>query len=235
MWSQVKLHFKYLVTKTNIIFLIILGIILCITLFFSSGIIVSYDEKWLNMNNYRIGYIDFVKSIYKIVLPLISVFFFGNSFTEYNDNYLLLFHSSRNIRINFFLTKVLSIIIVIACIIIFSLLLFFIIGKISFSYFDYKSLNIKFWFELFFICLIYGFFSISIVILTNHSLGYIINFSVYILINALQDLGENNNIIWCFLLPTISQFQVIENYIYLSFTLICHFLCSFILYYFKNR
>ncbi len=235
MWYKIKLHFKYLTTKTNLILFVIMTILLGSILFFSSSISSSFEEKWMNMESLKESYTSFTKNIFKIIIPLISIFLFGHSFTDYQDNYLCLFHTNRHARIPFFLTKIMAISIVIVSIVFINFSLFIFFGIISLPNFSVFDFDLKFWTNLLFISLIYGFVAIIAINITNHDLSYISIFVVYIIINSINDMSDEGFHLLNLVLPSMSDNQVVISSISLIGILILYMVASFWIYYFKRR
>lgn len=233
MLFKIKLHLKYLITKTNIILFVILAITLSLFFIFSSNIFNSFDERWLDRDNIKQSYVEIIKNTLKVILPLISIFLFGNSFLNHQDNYLLLFHENRKIRISFFITKVLSICLVIIVIFIFTILQYSFWGLVSLPTFMIKDIALEYWFKLFMISIIYSLFSIIIVTICNHSLGYIAVIIFYILLNAFFEINESliKILIWIF--PLLIDYSA--NFSYLLFLFFVYFHVSFIIYYKQSR
>ena len=233
MLYQVKLHLKYLITKTNLILFIILAITLSLFFILSSNIITDFNERWMDRDNLKQSYMEIMKNTLKVILPLISIFLFGNSFLSYQDNYILLFHKTRKIRISFFITKWISICLVMIVIFIFTIFQYSLWGLISLPTFMLKDIEIEYWVKLFAITIIYSLLSIIIVTICNHSLGYIAIIIFYILLNAIFEINEAllNVLAWFFPLLTDKTCSIS----YLLFLLVVYFYVAFIIYYKQNR
>lgn len=230
--NLIKLHLKYLITKTNLILFSILLLSNMIMLTLSSGAIYSFSERWFMMTSFKESYIDFTKNIFKIILPLISSFLFGNSFLDYNDNYLLIFHNNKKTRIKFYFTKLISIILVIFLINFTTFIIYSFIGYLSIPCFVMNDLNFNFWYRLFLLCIIYGVLSLVVVLSTNHSFGYIIVIIIYIAINALNEInGKILNLVGFF----FPCYLVKISSVYLIFIVVFYNIISFWIYYYKDR
>ena len=151
-----NLHRKYLLSKINymiILFIILVTLLVYFVLFnpFNN----SYTH-WLNKQESIKTSIDNIVFINKFIFVLIGSFLFGNSFSLQQDAYNVIFLRTKKDKVNFYITKILSIISIIAFI-------FVILCFSNLFLFNYKInyySNIKdlvlINFESFLLALVYG-------------------------------------------------------------------------------
>lgn len=202
-----KLHLKYFYNKVNIIILSILIMICIIALVVISRIFKPYSYRFMNQYEIVINYQIMTINLTKIIFPLFTCYLFGSSFLKINDDYRLIMLKNRKDRIKYFLSKlvVLSLIVLIFSLIINSIYL--LLGYLGIPNFTkYGIMNLTF-LKVYFISLIYGLLSLLIVLISDHSLGYLLMMISYIIIQIMGDTLTLNIIFF----PYLKEYQFSIN------------------------
>lgn len=231
----IKLHINYLLNKINILLLGTLTLIVLTLLVLSSKVFMNFSTRWLERTNYYNNYISVTTNIFKIIVPIFSIFLYGSSFLHINNDYNLIIIKERRNRLFFYITKILSLTLINLIIILLITLMFFNLGKLSFETLFSENFNFMFWFDLFLVSTIYGIISSNIVIMINNPFSYLIVIIFYIVYISLCEMYEPNNLMILFI-PVIVENIKINNYSLIKlFGLTLHLFGGIFLYYFKNQ
>ena len=203
-----NLHRKYLLSKINymiILFIILVTLLVYFVLFnpFNN----SYTH-WLNKQESIKTSIDNIVFINKFIFVLIGSFLFGNSFSLQQDAYNVIFLRTKKDKVNFYITKILSIISIIAFI-------FVILCFSNLFLFNYKInyySNIKdlvlINFESFLLALVYGSISIILILIFKTQLVLIVPLILFFISDGLN---------WSFLkiyFPSIRSIVTFDGFIH---------------------
>lgn len=231
----IKLHINYLLNKINTLLLGTLALIVLILLVISSKVFMDFSTKWLDRANYYSNYVSVTTNIFKIIIPIFSIFLYGSSFLYINNDYSLIIIKERKNKVVFYITKILSLTFVNTIIIFLITLMYFNFGKLSFGEMFNNHFNFSFWFDLIITSLIYGIISINIVIIVNNPFSYLIVMIFYIVYVSLCEMYNPNNLMM-FIIPTIIENQKINNYFLNKlFSINLHLFGGIFIFYFKNQ
>jgi len=219
--SLIRLHIKYLFNKINIaIFLVLLAFLFLFHLI-TSNAFSGFDVRYFNRESYLISYNETLFSVLKIIMPVFSIFIFGNSFTDSFDNYNLLIIRKRSERIKFFLTKEIAIIIFNIAIFLIAFIIYFTFGSlfvVGFTPFIYP------WISISVVALAYGNICVFIINIIKHNFGILLVIITYIIITAISDLWDYETSLINIIIPLFSnQLKLLPinalallNYLYLG-------------------
>lgn len=188
MVKLMKLHFKYLSTRTNAILGIICFNVLIISFLIGSNIFSNYETRWFNQKEIAISYENLVINLSKVLLPLFSCYLFGSSFQKVNDDYKLIIIKTRLQRFKYIISKYLVISIIILAFCLFSHSCYLLFGKISIPNFTKLRLDNIIWIKIYAITIFYGLMSCAVVLYTKSSFGYIMVIIIYFTIQIVAEV-----------------------------------------------
>lgn len=142
----------------------------------------NYDDKWFYQTNYLESYHKTTLSVVKMLIILFSCYLFGNSFLPQHDNYVVLLVRDLPSRIKYFITKVLSIIIILVIVTLIIYMFYLLVGKVLVVNFKWTLYDLGNYSELFFQSLGYGTFAILMILVFKNSLGYMVPYLIYVVI-----------------------------------------------------
>lgn len=235
--TLLKLHIVYLLNKTTYILLLLLSLFLITYFLMTSHAFYSYSDRWMNNYEYNLEYLYNGIGILKLIMPIIAIYICGNSFLEVNDNYGLLLIKDYKTKSIYYLSKILSINLLIFLICSIYYIFYIIIG-----YFFVISFNIsciiKSLIYVYYICLCYGLFSTIMSKITSKSLAYIFIIIFYIINEGITSYNDNGYLILSSFFPTLVQvgqgFNLSVSFSYINLLVIVYHLFSFIIYYKKE-
>lgn len=227
-----RIHRKYLFSKINVI--IVLLVIFIAVLCYLSTINITFNnyERWLNRKETWINFYNTTLFVGKFIGIILSVYIMGSSFVPRIDGYNVLFLRNKKQRIIFFVSKSLTINIIIFLII--SLIgLFGVLVMAGFStwFNNFKDL-IKLFINLAFLCLVYGNLSILLSITFKTELIVIVPFVLFIMIEVLIDNSLINYLL--IFLPTLALDNSIYTSIHLLILIVIYNFIGCIIYYKKD-
>lgn len=173
MINLVKCHFYYLVNKNSLIILITSIVLICINYISYS----FYEDFSINLHELLSEYLTNSIFITKILIPFISIFIFANCISNDNYSYFILTNTKRG---KYIISKIILNIILSLIIILILLILFLIIGIIFIKGFYFRIDYLINFLNIFFICIIYGMYSMILMQLVNNNLVIFIIFSILI-------------------------------------------------------
>ena len=107
--KYIKTHLYYLLTKKNVIFLILLNILCLSYCLYISGVfdgIHSLDaNRSFYLSSFNNNYFFFIKIVFISFVIFINISYFGREYAKYSE----LFIRNKNTKIQFYITKYISI------------------------------------------------------------------------------------------------------------------------------
>ncbi|HPD12341.1 MAG TPA: hypothetical protein PLP15_03150, partial [Bacilli bacterium] len=161
--SLLKLHFRYLFGKRNILLLSGVLLLTGIGFFLSARPFSSPTEHLVNNKAYFHNYFSNCLLLTKILQLLLVSFVMGMSFTPQSDSYNILYLSYKRMRLPFILSKLILLTIVGVSIGFLFSFLYFAIGFLSASWFVFKISHLEAFVLLSLISIYYGLMSCVLV------------------------------------------------------------------------
>ncbi len=156
---MLQLHLKYLLSRFNII-----TILVVISLFIGS-LFINLSSIPLNLSAKlsREIYFHNLVTLLKLVIVLLIVFLFSLAALPNNDNYQLYLLNKRNDRIKYYVYKIFSLVIITFIIILILISCFVLVGLIFTDWYIVEVEHIKFFGYLFIVSIMYGLLSYNLV------------------------------------------------------------------------
>ena len=193
MRKLINCHYKYFMTKTNIVsFGIVLGIILL-------GYLLSIDKS-----NYDIVVINYYHQAFfitKLLVILIISFVCSYNILLKNDQYSYLVLSSGYTRWQYLLSKIITILVMVFYFVLWLLIIFLFIGTVLIKQFVFKVDYLLMYLKILLIGIIYGLYSMLLTQIINNIFSCLIVFTI----NLISDMIIEENL------------GIIEKGIYLLF------------------
>ena len=167
--NLIKCHLAYLLSKSNIIIMIVISMILII-MYLSNSISSDYLTVKENVNNYYEASIAITKIIYCVM----ANFMMANFYAFKNDAYLALLIVAGVKRQTYFLTKLISLFISLLVVIFILWIWWMLFGFIFIKGFVYEDRFIYAFLTIYFNSLIYSLYSCILVIITNNMFTFLI-------------------------------------------------------------
>ena len=226
------IHRKYLLSKINVI---IISIIIFVALFcYLSTVNINLNtyERWLNRKNGWVNFYNTTLFVGKFIGIIMGSFIIGTAFGKEQDSYNVLFLRNKKNRIQYFLSKSLTINFILFAIIFFLGVMGLLTISVFSSWFiDFNSL-IKLFFGLGLVCLVYGNASVILILIFKSILVVLIPFVIFVMIEVLIDYDFISYVTIFF--PTIKEGVSLLNVIhYLVLIILCN-LISGLIYYCKD-
>ena len=178
--SLLKLHFRYLFGKRNILLLSVVLLLTGIGFFLSARPFSSPTEHLVNNKAYFHNYFSNCLLLTKILQLLLVSFVMGMSFTPQSDSYNILYLSYKRMRLPFILSKLILLTIVGVSIGFLFSFLYFAIGFLSASWFVFKISHLEAFVLLSLISIYYGLMSCVLVFLLKSPLVSVISYIMYL-------------------------------------------------------
>lgn len=156
---MLQLHIKYLLSRFNII-----TILVVISLFIGS-LFINLSSIPLNLSaklSREIYFYNLV-TLLKLVIVLLIAFLFSLAALPNNDNYQLYLLNKRNDRIKYYVYKIFSLVIITFIIILILISCFVLVGLIFTDWYIVEVEHIKFFGYLFIVSIMYGLLSYNLV------------------------------------------------------------------------
>ena len=167
--NLIKCHLSYLLSKSSIISILLVTIILFITYITNS--IANYDSSLKEIiNNYYVSSLTTTKIIYCIL----SCFMMSMFYLDKNDAYISLIIVSRISKKEYYLTKLSSIAFLLFIIILVLCLLFLFSGFVFIRGFTYDAMYIRAFMCIYIISIIYALYANILVIITHNMFTFLI-------------------------------------------------------------
>lgn len=189
--SLMRLHQKYIINKVNKIILIILLITFILLEFFLLKPLSKRDnwmEKKELLENYENYSVTFIKSISIIFVT----YLYGICFNKNNDNYRLIV--SQKVRIEkFYLSKILTALIITAMYIILNLFIHIMMGYYLVKWYHLNTYVFRKFLEIYLISNVYGFISLTVIQAFKTMYAILIPIVLYFASEIITDITTNNN------------------------------------------
>ena len=186
--NLIKCHLSYLLSKSSIISIILVSIILFIV-YITNAISNTNSILKETINNYYVSSLTITKIIYCIL----SCFMMSMFYLDKNDAYISLIIVSGIKKKTYYLTKLSSILFILFINIIILCLLFFLSGFIFIKGFVYDARFIKAFICIYILAIIYSLYANTLVIITHNMFIFLIPSLLSILSTSIAQ-GEINTI-----------------------------------------
>lgn len=233
----IRIHLQYVLNKTIIIIFVLLSIFLLLYFLLISNSFSNYSYRWLGGDEINRQYYYSVVSIFKIIIPLFIVYIYGSSFLDENDNYRLLLINTKIDKIMYFITKFISINIIVFVAVFLLYTECIIVGEIFIIKFNGLQL-IDELFIIYLISILFGLEAIICTIITSKSVGYVFIIILFVIIEGILSYNGDELNILNYLFPSFIQtndgFSLVMGYSHLIICIIFNLLISLILYHYKD-
>ena len=210
--SLIKCHLAYLLSKSSLT-IIMLIIALAVFVFASNAISAKYNLVKENIDTYFVSSITIIKIIYCVM----ASFIIANAFNSRNDSYFQLLISSNIKKSQYFLTKLISIALLLFIIIFVLMIIYILFGYLFIKGFVYEARIISAFFSLYLIASIYGMITCLIMISVNNIFVFLIPSVLAITIQEVisDKMGIGLKVI-VYLFPTMNSSLNKTYYSYLT-------------------
>ncbi len=223
-----SLHRKYLLSKINCFIIIFITFVTFMGYFVLFNPFTKLKMELLNKQETIHSAIENVVFINKFIGVIVGSFLFGNSFSLQQDSYNVLFLRTKKDRIEFYLTKILSI----------SFIIFLITVILSFSNMLLVSYKVNFFtsfidlilinFDSFLLTLVYGVLSLLLIVFFKTQLVLLIPLIVFIISEVLSI-----NFLKIYF-PTLSNIITLDGIFHKVILFVFYSFLGGIVYYFKD-
>lgn len=217
MVKLIKCHFYYIFNKINISIISLTVLFVCL---YSIINVISLDERATNVVKVSEFYLNSFQ-IVKVVGIFDAIFIMGYSFLNDNDSYRTIIVDNKITRTKYFISKVITLLLIISLIFISLCLVIFVLNDV-FSIYMNKRMILSF-IDLFICMWFYSFLVLIIILIINNI--YMI-FLVYL--SSLINYNEGFEYIVYFL-PILKNNNLNLNYLYYLIIIIVLFCISFII------
>lgn len=217
MVKLIKCHFYYIFNKINISIISLTVLFVCL---YSIINVISLDERATNVVKVSEFYLNSFQ-IVKVVGIFDAIFIMGYSFLNDNDSYRTIIVDNKITRTKYFISKVITLLLIISLIFISLCLVIFVLNDV-FSIYMNKRMILSF-IDLFICMWFYSFLVLIIILIINNI--YMI-FLVYL--SSLINYNESFEYIVYFL-PILKNNNLNLNYLYYLIIIIVLFCISFII------
>ncbi|MDD3171648.1 MAG: hypothetical protein PHO86_04935 [Bacilli bacterium] len=217
MKGLIKCHFSYLISKTTMIILFLVLIIVTINCYFTAISAIDMDYENQVVIYYYQNSFFFIKTLNAFV----SVFLFSYSFTGKQDNYCFLIITGKISRLRYLISKIITIASCLFLFLWFQAFIYVMIGFLIIPSFMIDILSFLPFGNLYLIIIYYGCFSLSLVQLTDNIYIAIIPISLYTVSTML--IESNEKIAYLrLILPNFSadSFYLDKSYWHILFLLV---------------
>ena len=190
MWI-IKLHQKYLFNKINLIILFVLMVLSIILGIILINPFMSDNIRWMYRGAFRSNFEQSYLVFLKILIVLFSSYLYTICFSNTSDNYSIIL-VSKITKAKYFITKVLSINLMLLITIMIFLINYVIIGYFFSTWFYFELRILKNFFNIYLIGLCYGYLSIILIRSIKSIYIVLISFSLYLLSEILIDYVNIN-------------------------------------------
>ncbi|MCR5740853.1 MAG: hypothetical protein K6G38_00105 [Gammaproteobacteria bacterium] len=201
--KEIKTHLFYLLSKRNIITLIILNIIILSLLLVESQIFKGYsyvDEyRKMCLEIYLNSSFPFIKIVYIFFILFVNLTFFFGNYSKYSQYFI----TSKKTKVSFYVTKYISVIIFVTVelIIIYSI---FEIIKLLMPYGDYPSEELNLFFYIYLMGLYYLFLSSILLMLSQSNFALLIPIIIFWVSDVMSVDADKNIFTKLFLISCVS-------------------------------
>lgn len=172
-----KINFVYFFSKKNVCTLLICILIMILVDLY---VIVSNQKLFLNVIEIQKYTLESLYSFNKIIIVILSCFLFNNFILSINDNYKVLFIiNCRNIWV-YYLSKIITVLIVLFVFVFFSFTIYIVISVISNINFIITLQCVKGYFFVFLLSIVYGMISLICTKLLDNTFSIMIPILIYI-------------------------------------------------------
>lgn len=186
MKELLRCHFNYLFSKKTIAIYFISSLFVLLSYIIS---VLNLDnELRIIDNNYFYFYNGF--SFAKIISCIFTLFVFGYSFLDKQDNYVVLLIANGILRIKVFISKIVVIFAFIFSFIYLNFFSYSLVGVIFYKHYVIEFKYFIYYIELFFLCIYYGLLSLLIIQFIKNIYAIIITFSFF---NVIEIINDNSN------------------------------------------
>lgn len=217
MVKLIKCHFYYIFNKINISIISLTVLFVCL---YSIINVISLDERATNVVKVSEFYLNSFQ-IVKVVGIFDAIFIMGYSFLNDNDSYRTIIVDNKITRTKYFISKVITLLLIISLIFISLCLVIFILNDV-FSIYMNKRMILSF-IDLFICMWFYSFLVLIIILIINNI--YMI-FLVYL--SSLINYNESFEYI-AYFLPILKNNNLNLNYLYYLIIIIVLFCISLII------
>ena len=227
-----RIHRKYLFSKINVIIILSIILIACICYLFTIDLSYNTYEQWLNRNEVWINFHNTTLFVGKFIGIILAAYIMGTGFASNIDGYNVLFLRNKKNRIGFFISKTITINIIVFLIIeIIGMVGLIIISSFS-SWFNYFKELFSLFFNLAFLSLVYGNISIILILIFKTTLVVVIPLVLFVMIEVLIDQSFINYLL--VFIPTIHLESNLYTTIHLITLIVIYNFISCIIYYKKD-
>lgn len=205
MINLIKLHLKYLYSKTTFILISIICIFILGYLLIVSEAFTQFSYRWFYQIDIYNNYQNSSFFVFKLILPIVAIFLFGNSFLREQDDYCLIIIKNRKQRISYFVSKIVSIYILLVIIWLIIYILYKLIGIIVVPNYIVYEVNCYIFMKIFMLSIYYGNISLLIVQLINQPLSYVTVMIVYVTVYIMSDISAKGKNLIFSLLPILNK------------------------------
>lgn len=217
MVKLIKCHFYYIFNKINISIISLTVLFVCL---YSIINVISLDERATNVVKVSEFYLNSFQ-IVKVVGIFDAIFIMGYSFLNDNDSYRTIIVDNKITRTKYFISKVITLLLIISLIFISLCLVIFVLNDV-FSIYMNKRMILSF-IDLFICMWFYSFLVLIIILIINNI--YMI-FLVYL--SSLINYNESFEYI-AYFLPILKNNNLNLNYLYYLIIIIVLFCISLII------
>ncbi len=222
---MLQLHFRYLLSRFNIITILVI-----ISLYIGS-LIISLFSVPLELSTKLAREMHFYNliSIVKLVVILLIVFLFSLSALPSNDSYQLYLLNKRKDRIKYYVTKITALILISSIIIIILFVCFVVFGLVFTDWYIIEIDHIKFFGYLLTISIMYGLLSYNLIKLLNSLIVMLIPSLIVLLEEAFVNEKFINYLSYLF--PIIEKNEEISlsyGLIHVIILICCYFILGLI-------
>jgi len=188
MKGLIRCHLSYLFSKKTLI-ISFLALIFVIIAFLESIFNIDNKTSYLE-NNYQYFLNGFFQT--KLITIFLSIFVFGFSFLDRQENYTVIIIASGTKRIKVFLSKIFTLCSFLFVFNYFSYFIYVLIGLYFYDFFEFNLQYLYGFFSLFLISIYFGFLSLLLIQLFKNIYTLIIPFGLY---NISEILNDDINLI----------------------------------------
>lgn len=186
--NLLKLHFRYLFGKRNIILMAAVFMIAGVSFLLATRPFNSHTDHLINGKSYFQNYFSNCLLLTRIMQVLLLSFVMGMSFTPPCDSYHILYLSYRRMRLPYYLSKLFLLLLVAIFICMLFCFLYFSIGFLSAPWFIFRINQLEAFINLSLLSLYYGLCSSLLVFLIKSPLSSVIAYIIYMTSEFLQSL-----------------------------------------------
>ena len=227
-----QIHRKYLFSKINVIIIFLVVVITIICYLSTIDITFNTYERWLNRKGLWINFYNTTLFVGKFIGIILAVYIMGSSFSPNIDSYNVIFLKNRKNRINYFLSKSLTINSIIFLVIILIGLFGIVIIAVFSSWFNNFLDLLLLFLNLALLSLVYGNLSIILTLLFKTQLIVIVPLVLFIMIEVLIEENFINYVL--IFIPTINLDKLSFSTIHLIILIFFYNIINCIIYYNKD-